>query len=173
MAILEMVETDTAPGPMAAVEEELRQRIALERLLITVSTRLINLPSTAIDAVLDGVLEQVGRAVGAEGSLVFLLSADRRTLVRRFGWIPPVPEGVGAPIDSLDVAAAPALMAAISALEPFRLDRVEELPLGRQRRARAPGGHGHALASRPPHRSPGRAAGTSDPGQLHPAPSLA
>ncbi len=128
MAIIESIEPRASWSGPSKAEEELRHRIALEKLLITVSTQLINLPGPAIDRALDDVLEQVGRAVGGEGSLVLLLSDDRSELVRRFGWVPKVEGTVASPPDLLLVAESPALMAAVTGLEPFRLDRVEDLP---------------------------------------------
>ncbi len=128
MAILEIRSPRAVRARPRDAEEELRRRQGLEKLLITVSTQLINLPSHAIEATLDDVLEQVGRAVEGEGSLVFLLSDDRRSLVRRFGWVPKVDEALEpAPVE-LPVALLPRLMTSVSNLEPFRLDRVEDLP---------------------------------------------
>lgn len=127
MAVLETIDSGERSAPPADPEKAPSRQWPLDKLLITISTRLINLPSRAIDQALDEALEQVGLAVGREASLVFLLSEDRRNLVRRFGWVPPAKPGVAPPPEALRVSECPAMMRAVSGFEPYRLDRVVDL----------------------------------------------
>jgi signal transduction histidine kinase len=58
------------------VENELRKRLDLERLLTTFASDFINLPVGEIDAGIDGAIAQLGRYAGVDRVGIFQLSTD-------------------------------------------------------------------------------------------------
>jgi diguanylate cyclase (GGDEF)-like protein len=111
-----------------AAEETLRSRSSLERLLVAISTRLINLPSSHIDVAIEEMLAELGRSIGADAILIFLLSADRSRLDRAYEWLVPEIAGNQDRPTALEADKLPELLRTVARLEPFHVPRVADLP---------------------------------------------
>ena len=143
-------------------QETLRKRVELERLLVSISTSFINLPTGATDGAVERALHDLGRYTGADACLVFLLDEERETLVRRHGWTRAaepeavIPERIPTPRPAQRGRAhrPAASVPRRPARRPARLGRRRATALRALRAAVAPGG-----ADRQPRRGarPGRA----------------
>ena len=67
-------------------EQALRQRLALDRLIIKLSLKFIELPPQDVDGVIQQALAEVGDFVGVDHCYVLALSTDRQRLVTIQEW---------------------------------------------------------------------------------------
>jgi PAS domain S-box-containing protein len=68
------------------VEEELRYRVEFDRLITTISTQFVNLPSKDIDYGINYALQTIGEFAGVDRSYVFLYSNDHATMDNTHEW---------------------------------------------------------------------------------------
>jgi diguanylate cyclase (GGDEF)-like protein/PAS domain S-box-containing protein len=68
------------------LEETLRRRDAFEELLLGVAAAFVRAPTAQLDAEFERTLDRVGRFVGAERAVVWLLSEDGTRVSPRIGW---------------------------------------------------------------------------------------
>ncbi|HEX9981648.1 MAG TPA: PAS domain-containing protein [Thermoanaerobaculia bacterium] len=73
------------PRPGTA-EEELRHRLAFERLVGSISSDLMKAPAAAIDEVITDVLGRIGRFTRSDRSYIFLISPDGSTISNTHEW---------------------------------------------------------------------------------------
>ena len=111
-----------------SAEEALRSRSTMERLLVAISTRLINLPSTRIDGALQEMLAELGRSIGADAILIFLLSPDRSRLDRAYEWLTPEIAGGQERPAFLAADELPEMLRTVARLEPFHVPSLDVLP---------------------------------------------
>jgi PAS domain S-box-containing protein len=74
-------------------EDALRHRIALEQLIMGVSTQLMAAPSAEMDARIESALAAIGHFMGVDRSYIFLFSTDGRFMSNTHEW---VAEGISA-----------------------------------------------------------------------------
>jgi PAS domain S-box-containing protein len=67
-------------------EKELERHVEFERLLLEISTRMINIPTSAIDDAISDTLREICRFAGVDGGYVFLRSADGRSVSLTHSW---------------------------------------------------------------------------------------
>ena len=68
------------------IEEELRFRVAFEKLITTISTDFINLATERIDNGINQALQTIGKFVDVERSYVFLLTEDSEKINNTHEW---------------------------------------------------------------------------------------
>ncbi len=68
------------------IEEELRFRVAFEKLITTISTDFINLAASEIDNGINQALQTIGKFVDVDRSYVFLLTEDCETINNTHEW---------------------------------------------------------------------------------------
>ncbi len=68
-------------------EDALRHRIALEQLIMGVSTQLMAAPSTELDSRIESALATIGHFMGVDRSYVFLFSSDGRLMSNTHEWV--------------------------------------------------------------------------------------
>jgi len=121
---------EAAQGELAErkqVEEALRYRIELEKLVSNISTNFINLPSNEIDSAIVKSLRAIGSFVGADRSYVFQLSEDRATVTNTHEWCA---EGVEPQISKLQKVPAsliPWSLRKLGQFEAVHVSRVDDL----------------------------------------------
>lgn len=111
-------------------EDALRQRHALESLILAISARFMALNPEATDRAVEEALARVGTFVGADRCFVTEIEEGGRTYIRRFEWcapgIDPAPQTrVRLALDVARAAWQPLLTG-----EPFRIASLAELPPG-------------------------------------------
>lgn len=80
------------------IEEELRHRNGMERLVATASARLISVSAENRDETLNWILESLGRFTGVDRCYLFALSEDHEVMVNTHEWCAP---GISPQIQSL------------------------------------------------------------------------
>lgn len=110
------------------LEDALRDRNALQQLLMTIATELVNIPLDEIDIGINGVLEEVGRYSGFDR--VYLFRTDTTHSITRctHEWCAP---GVSSAIALLQNVPLEAMSAAASTLQDGKMycvPAVEDLP---------------------------------------------
>lgn len=82
---------DTVVGAMErkGAHERLASRLALEQLILSISTRFINLPPEALDAALASALEEVATFIDADRGHVDLLDATGERYTVPYQWCAP------------------------------------------------------------------------------------
>jgi|GEM_PF-3198264 signal transduction histidine kinase/CheY-like chemotaxis protein len=88
----------TAPLSGRSLEDELRYRYALEKLVATISSQLVTISPDTQDEVLDAMLAQLGRFTQVDRCYLFRLSDDRELLTNTHEWCA---EGVTPQIQNL------------------------------------------------------------------------
>lgn len=109
-------------------EAALLERLAFEKLIGDISTEFINLGPNEIDAGIQHAVQAVGEYAGADGSYLFMLSADRATLDSTHEWRAPGIERFIPELQSISVQRFPWIMSQLNRLEVVSIDRVDELP---------------------------------------------
>ncbi len=67
-------------------DQALRDRLAFEQLIATISTRFVNLRPQEIDAGVNEALQEIGRFTGVDRSYVFLFRDDRQFMDNTHEW---------------------------------------------------------------------------------------
>ncbi|MBN1890250.1 MAG: GAF domain-containing protein [Thermoflexales bacterium] len=112
------------------IENALRYRVELERIITTISTHFINLPLDEIDRGIGNALETIGAFAGIDRSYVFLFSRDGVQMDNTHEWCAP---GIPSQRDQrqdIPIASLPWLMEQIRRLESIYIPRVADLPPG-------------------------------------------
>jgi PAS domain S-box-containing protein len=110
------------------VEEKLQERIQFDRLITSISTKFINLPSDKIDEGIEQTLQQIGEFVNVDRCYVFLVSQETKTTTNSHEWCR---QGIRPEKDNLQnvpFSAIPWWMDIISRLENVHVPNVSELP---------------------------------------------
>lgn len=110
----------------------LEYRQQFEETLTSISTRFINMPSTAVNLEITNVLRQIGEFEKVDRSYVFLLDTENGTMTNSHEWCA---EGVTPEIDNLkDIPTSifPWWMEKLSNLEDVHIPLVSDLPLEAQ-----------------------------------------
>ncbi len=80
------------------LEQSIQDRIAFDRLLLDISTRLVNLQPSRIDEVINGLLADIGRFFDSGRTYVFSIDIENRRFSNTHEWHA---EGVAPEIDNL------------------------------------------------------------------------
>ncbi|MDI6828971.1 MAG: PAS domain S-box protein, partial [Armatimonadota bacterium] len=110
------------------VEEQLKYRMELERVIVELSTNFINLPPDKIDDGINRALGVIGSFIGADRSFVFLTSEDGKTVSNVYEWCA---EGIEPTIhlfQNMKVDDYPLMKKGLSGVEPVHIPRVSEMP---------------------------------------------
>ncbi|MDH7480456.1 MAG: PAS domain S-box protein [Armatimonadota bacterium] len=110
------------------VEEQLKYRMELERVIVELSTKFINLPPEEIDAGINRALGVIGSFIGADRSFVFLISEDGKTVSNVYEWCA---EGVEPTIhlfQNMRIEDYPLMKKGLAGYEPVIIPRVSEMP---------------------------------------------
>ncbi|MFQ6037380.1 MAG: PAS domain S-box protein, partial [Candidatus Aminicenantales bacterium] len=88
-----------------AIEKKLEDRFEFEKLVTTISTNFINLPSERIDSEINNALQAIGEFADADRSYVALLSQDQKYLNMSHEWCsnlvrPLIQTHQGLPVDT-------------------------------------------------------------------------
>lgn len=76
----------TAELERRRIDQALRHRIEMEKLLAKISTNFINISADQIDKAIESALSQIGQFSKVDRSYVFLFSEDRRTISNTHEW---------------------------------------------------------------------------------------
>ena len=110
------------------VEEALRYRREMEKLIASISTSFISLAPDAVDTGIDQALTQIGRLTSVDRAYVFLFSEDGATFSNTHEWCAP---GVSPEIEKLrDLQTQDYswIVDRIRRLETVHVPRIEDLP---------------------------------------------
>jgi len=109
-------------------EDELRFRAALERILTSISTEFINIPSTEVDTGIDRALKRIGEFLDVDRSYVFRFRKQQTRMDNTHEWCP---DGIRAHIDrrqDLKTEVLPRFIKKIKHKEVFKVSCVAALP---------------------------------------------
>ncbi|MDQ2070740.1 sensor domain-containing protein [Natronospira bacteriovora] len=110
------------------LEQNIQQRIAFDRLLLDISTRLVNIDPNQVDEVINGLLRDIGHFFDSGRTYLFSIDLENETFSNTHEWYA---DGVAPEIDNLqDVPfdAFPWLIRRILNHEVAHIPDVEELP---------------------------------------------
>jgi len=87
----QLIETRTAElrleiNERQRTEEALKHRVEFDKLITTISTHFIDLPSENVDRGINYALKLIGEFEGVDRSYIFLLSSDKRTMTNTHEW---------------------------------------------------------------------------------------
>lgn len=123
-----MNEGVTDGPPSRDSEETLSYFLGFEELVTSISTQLINLASSDIDAVIDEALARLGEFAGVDRSYVFVISHERETMTNTHEWCAPGIEPQIANVQNLPNSQLPWLMQRLNRLESIPIASVADLP---------------------------------------------
>ncbi|MFW6175387.1 MAG: diguanylate cyclase [Acidobacteriota bacterium] len=153
LAFSNVLRTDDAGSPVVRgfgenvterilAEQALHRRSQLETRLVSISTRLISAPVEQTGAAIEEALAELGRTLELDGCQIFLFDDESKALLPAHGWMS---EG----IDRREVLPPqirgpeiPGIKASLDRLEPYRLERLEDLPADQEAQARFLGAYG-------------------------------
>ncbi len=110
------------------VEDDLKQRIAMARLVVSVSANFIHLPSSRMDEGVAVALAEMGRFADADRCYVFLFDEREGTVSNSHEWCAEGVEPQRDNLQDLPVAVFPWFWKAVSRLEVVHIPRVADLP---------------------------------------------
>ncbi|UIE40165.1 PAS domain-containing protein [Leptodesmis sichuanensis] len=110
------------------VEGSLRDRLAFERLIASISTHFVNLNLDDLDAGITDALEQITQFFGVDYSYIVLFSADRSVGYKTYEWLQPGLPPFSEEWDAIPAAPFPWWMDKITHFEPIVIDDRDDLP---------------------------------------------
>ncbi|MBN1666232.1 MAG: PAS domain S-box protein [Anaerolineales bacterium] len=110
------------------IERQRQNLIELQRLVVSLSTRFINLETYEIDAAIVQAMGTVARFVEVDSCNIWFFSPDRKTASKRYGW-----RADGRPVDiehtqDIQLDALPWYAKKLLASESIQVSDVEDLP---------------------------------------------
>lgn len=117
------------------LEQKLRNRIAGESLLTSISSDFVNIASDRLDEAIDNALQQVGKFAGADRAYLFLLSEDGKTLSNTNEWCAEGIEPRQDALQDIPVDEIPWWMNHLRDFKAINISDVDEMPdsAGRER----------------------------------------
>ena len=110
------------------IESQLQERIQFDRLITSVSTKFINLPSAQIDEGIEQTLQQIGEFVGVDRCYVFCVSQEEQTVTNTHEWcqigIRPEKDN----LQGLPFTAIPWFMDKMTRLENVYIPDIDDMP---------------------------------------------
>jgi len=108
-------------------ERELQRRLALEQLLAMASSRLVNASNATLEAVIKGVLADVGCLMGADRCYLFHVADDLAMVENTHEWCAPGIRSQLADLRKLPTAAFEWMFEQMRDGDPLSISRVSEL----------------------------------------------
>ncbi len=110
-----------------SMEEKLRRRLEFENLLTRVSTRFINLDTTAIDKEITNALQDIGNFESIDRSYIFLFDYTTKTMSNSHEWCAPGIEPQIDMLQSLPLDIFPWWISRLEKGEPIVVTRVSDM----------------------------------------------
>lgn len=110
------------------LEDALRNRIAAESLLATISSQFVNIASEKLDEAIDEALRWLGEFADADRTYVFLLSESGETFSNTHEWCAESVEPQQHLLQELPVEQFPWWMERLRELKPIYILNVDEMP---------------------------------------------
>ena len=107
--------------------EEIQHRIELEKLIISLATEFINIPSSEINTGIHKALGATGEFIGADRSFVFLVSENGETITNTHEWCAPGVESVKDLFQDARIANFPLLVEGLTSKDAVYIPNVDKL----------------------------------------------
>lgn len=109
-------------------ERSLQYRLALERLLADISSRLVNASSAEVNTVIHNALADLGRLMQADRCYLFSVTSDLALAHNTHEWCAPGIRAQIAEFQNVPVASFPWLLKQLSDGEPLQITQTADLP---------------------------------------------
>jgi PAS domain S-box-containing protein len=111
-----------------AAEQELRYRVQIENLIVSISTLFMNIDSSLTDQAIRDSMAQVGKHEQVDRVYVFLLSHDRALMSNTHEWCAAGVEPEMQNLQDIPTSAMPWWMERLRSQESIHIPRVRDLP---------------------------------------------
>ncbi|MFY0673271.1 MAG: PAS domain S-box protein [Bacteroidia bacterium] len=126
--LIKLIGTSIDLTKESQIEKNLEFRVNFERLLISLSNRLINISIDEIDKVVGEGLEQIGDLVGVDRVYIFKYSSNRAFASNTHEWCAPNIESFSKRLQNLEINKFEHLETSLAAGNIYIIDDVSELP---------------------------------------------